>query len=69
MNQDVSNRKELVINGILYADYLIEGGMLFLKMRKNIIGDDAKRSEDLMVEIISGIERKRVKYMAHLNIK
>lgn len=69
MNQDISNTKELVINAILYAHYIIEDGTLFIKLRKNIIKDSYGKSEDLMVQIISLIERKRVEYVAHLNIK
>lgn len=69
MNNDTSKKKELVINNVLYAHYLIENKILYLKIRKNIIKDDKKKSEDYLIDLISLIERKKVAYAAYLNIK
>lgn len=69
MNDDISKRKELVINNVLYAHYLFEKGVLFLKSRKDIIRGDKRKSEDFLVQIISLIEKKKMPYVAYLNIK
>lgn len=69
MNIDTSKKKELIINGVLYAHYLIENSWMYLKVRKNIIKDDKKKSETFLFDLISLIERKKVSYVAYLNIK
>jgi len=69
MNNDTSKKKELVINNVLYAHYLIENQWIYMKIRKNIIKDDKKASENFLVDLISLIERKKVSYVAYLNIK
>lgn len=69
MNNDTSKKKELVINNVLYAHYLIEDQVIYLKIRKNIIKDDKKKSENFLIDLISLIERKKVSYAAYFNIK
>lgn len=61
--------KSLIINDVLYAHYIIEGSALYLKIRKNIVKNDKGKSEDLIIEIISLIERKKIPYVSYLNIK
>lgn len=61
--------KELTINNIVYAKYLINGGTLHFKMMKKIIANDNEASEDILTQIISSIERKKFSYMAYLNVK
>lgn len=69
MNNDTSKKKELVINNVLYAHYLMEKGVLFLKPRKDIVKGDKRKSEDFLIQLISLIERKKIPYVAYLNIK
>lgn len=69
MSEDVSKKKDLVINNVVYATYLIEDRVLYLKVRKNIIKEDKARSESYLIDLISLIERKKVSYAAYLNTK
>lgn len=69
MDNDVSKKKDLVINNVLYANYIIDNQVLYLKIRKNIVRDDKRASEDLLINLISLIERKKIREAAYLNIK
>lgn len=61
--------KELTINGVLYAHYIIENRTLYLKTRKNIVPNDKIKSENYFIAIISLIERKEINIVSYLNIK
>ena len=61
--------KLLKINNAVYAKYLIEGNVLYLKMIKKILPDDAGASENYLITTISLIEKKQFSLSAHLNIK
>ena len=69
MNNDTSNKKELIINGTLYAHYIIEKEVMWLKVRKDIIPGDKGKSENYLIELISLVERKKIPYVSYLNIK
>lgn len=69
MDNDTSNKKELVINGVLYAHYLIEGKAMWIKVRKDIILGDGNKSQDFLVELIQLVEKKKLSYVSYLNIK
>jgi len=62
--------KPLTINDVVYAHYFIEGGVLYLKVRKDIISKKRKESEGFIIQLISLIERRKLfEYMSYLNIK
>lgn len=69
MDNDTSSKKELIINGTLYAHYLIKGNVMWLKMRKDIIPGNKKKSEDYIIELIGLVEKKKIPYVSYLNIK
>lgn len=69
MNQDTSKKKELTINGIVYAQYIIEKDVMWLKVRKDIVPGDRAESENLLIELISLVEKKPIPLVSYLNIK
>ena len=61
--------KPLTINNVVYAHYVIEGEMLHIKVREQLIPNDKQKNEDLLIELIGFIEKKKLPYAAYLNIK
>lgn len=60
--------KELIINGIVYAKYKIEGHTLYIKMIKKIIRRSEKKSEELLVDVIQSIEDTKFFFLGYLNV-
>lgn len=60
--------KTLKINNIIYAHYEIEGDVLFLKMRKQIVPEDDMESEEALATIIGNLENRHFTKLAYLNI-
>lgn len=68
--------KELIINGVKYADYTIDGDLVGLKMyppkdHKFIDFNDVKNMgvfEDTLTDIIMIIENTRITKQGYLNI-
>lgn len=67
MDNDTSKKKELVINGVLYAHYIFEKDVMWLKVRKDIVPGDRAESENLIIELISLVEKKKVPIVSYLN--
>ncbi len=69
----MSERKKLIINNVLYAEYemgeLEEVDTLFLKLRKEIVPGNIRASEDVCQLIIAALEKKDFDYVAYLNIE
>lgn len=69
MNQDTSKKKELTINGTVYAQYIIEKDVMWLKVRKDIVPGDRAESENLLIELISLVEKKSIPLVSYLNCR
>ncbi len=61
--------QELIINGELYAKYECDTltNTVFLKVVKKLFPDEQK-TEDLLIQLIGGIENRNFKYAAYLNV-
>lgn len=68
MDNSVENVKTLTINGVDYAKYDIDNGIMYLKVIVAIVSDDIGESEDVLSQIIMLIEKTKVKGLAYLNI-
>lgn len=60
--------KSLVINGVTYAKYEIEGDLIFLKVVKDIVLGNETASEDIIISIIELVEKKKITRSAYLNV-
>ena len=68
MEINTENIKELNINGVVYAKYLIENDIIFINVMKNIIKESAGESEDYLIFLISKIEDKQFSMASYLNV-
>lgn len=59
--------KRLIINDILYAVYLIEDDVIYLKMIRKVIPDNALVSENLLIAIVQSIEETKFTRASYLN--
>lgn len=73
MDNDTSKKKELVINGTLYAHYLIDKAgpdeCMWLKVRRDIIPENPEKSQTYLIELIFLIEGRRIPFVSYLNIE
>lgn len=60
--------KELIIDNVVYAKYLIEEDIVYMKMLKEIIPGDGMASENDLIQKISILEGKKFSHAAYLNI-
>lgn len=60
--------KDLNINGIIHAKYIIDKEILYLKCLVNFFKKDLTSSEYICIEIIKCIEEQKFKTVAYLNV-
>lgn len=62
--------KELTINGKIYAKYQLDKSskMIYLNVVRKIFPDDELKSEDFLIQLISGIENVAIDFAGFLNI-
>lgn len=68
MEDNVENIKELNINGVVYAKYLIENGIIFINVTKDIIEGNKKESEEFLILLISKLEDEPFSSAGYLNL-
>lgn len=59
--------KQLTINGVIFAEYLIENDTIFLKMLKKIVPSNAQVSENVLILIAQSLEEKKFERASYLN--
>lgn len=60
--------KKLIINQKVYAEYVTEDEIIYLKTREKLNFCTPVKSEDIIIQIISSIENKLFSHAAYLNI-
>ena len=60
--------RELIINNVLYAKYILEGNHVFLKMIQEVEPESAQKSEDWLIMVIQGIEHTKIEKASYLNV-
>ena len=60
--------KELIINGIEYAKYEMDGDKIYLKMINRIGEGSPIDSENALIQIIQLVEKRRFKLVGYLNV-
>lgn len=60
--------KELIINGKVYAKYEMDGKTIYLKMIIQMLKGYPNESENLLVNIIQGVEERHFTRVAYLNV-
>ncbi len=61
--------KQLIINGVKWADYEIESPTVFMKIYPNTVAkENIGDLEDLLTEVISLVENTEITQQAFLNI-
>lgn len=59
--------KSLIINDVLYAEYIIENDTIFLKMLRMVIPDNARVSENMLISIVQDVENTKFQRASFLN--
>lgn len=59
--------KSLIINDIVFAEYIIEDDIIYLKMIRKVIPENDLVSENLLISIVQSVENATFTRAAYLN--
>lgn len=59
--------KSLIINDIVFAEYIIEDDTIYLKMIRKVIPSNDQVSENLLISIVQSVENATFTRAAYLN--